>query len=118
MYDITTYVFTCIASPPTHFLLTIHRPPPRGSILYHRLVRCGRKSTLCCAFSAARNCFAAAGQVLELIPVLVALNDKGALRNIAEAVEVEATVGRVWVVGANKCCNKWCFGGGVGGGGT
>lgn len=77
-----------------------HRPPPRGGVLFQRLVRCGRKSTLCCAFSAARNCFAAAGQVLELIPVLVALNDKPALRSIAEAVEVQATVG----VRTNKSC--------------
>lgn len=94
----------CSVVAPTRLPACAHQPPltsppPRGGVLFQRLVRCGRKSTLCCAFSAARNCFATAGQVLELIPILVALNDKPALRSIAEAVEVQATVR--WGAAAN-----------------
>ena len=56
------------------------RPPPKGSPLHQRLVSMGRAAAAYGKFSTARECWEAAGEWGELLPLCALQGDFDALR--------------------------------------
>jgi hypothetical protein len=100
-------------------------PPPKGSTLYQRLIILGRGAMAYGKFSVAKDCFEAAGQWEELLPLCAFQGDFAALRSVANKAPagsqgaydgplveqlrklLEARFARAAAIGARSLASDW-----------